>query len=361
MKLEVKIKTLTPLWTGGVDAGKVDRIHETGILGSLRWWYEVLVRGLGGDACDPSQGKCGFNADKYAKSSAKDERQRLRDAGLCDVCQVFGAIGWRRRFRLTIVDNTKADASVSSRITANRSYTDNQGKERRPTWYFPNDNNAKPRFGDLTFQIQSLAPDFSPEIITGLVQFIADWVAIGARARMGFGVIGIVVSGGMDTQPLFDWLKPLVGSSTYADLPSLRNIFLARIAPQNGAQFTEIDTFNLKYDIRRLFANNKHLRHFIMGTVKGQRIAAKVSISRPYNDGQKMCVWGWIPEEANVYSNSWNRDAVVKAIHDHLEANYELKVWREMNSDRDTATPNSNNAVAWLRDLLAIEEEDDAA
>ncbi|MBK9094822.1 MAG: type III-B CRISPR module RAMP protein Cmr1 [Anaerolineae bacterium] len=44
--LNITIRTLTPLWTGGVD-GAMDRIHETGILGSLRWWYEAIVRGLG--------------------------------------------------------------------------------------------------------------------------------------------------------------------------------------------------------------------------------------------------------------------------------------------------------------------------
>lgn len=45
--MQIKIQTLTPLWTGGVD-GKMDRIHETGIIGSMRWWYEAIVRGLGG-------------------------------------------------------------------------------------------------------------------------------------------------------------------------------------------------------------------------------------------------------------------------------------------------------------------------
>ena len=43
----IRLRTLTPLWTGGVETGKMDRIHETGIIGSLRWWYETLVRGLG--------------------------------------------------------------------------------------------------------------------------------------------------------------------------------------------------------------------------------------------------------------------------------------------------------------------------
>lgn len=45
--MEIKIKTLTPIWTGGFEPGKMDRIHETGIIGSLRWWYEAIVRGLG--------------------------------------------------------------------------------------------------------------------------------------------------------------------------------------------------------------------------------------------------------------------------------------------------------------------------
>jgi CRISPR type III-B/RAMP module RAMP protein Cmr1 len=44
MLMKIRLKTLTPLWTGGVEAGKVDRVHETGIIGSLRWWYEAIVR-----------------------------------------------------------------------------------------------------------------------------------------------------------------------------------------------------------------------------------------------------------------------------------------------------------------------------
>ncbi len=45
-KLVVKIKTLTPLYTGGVE-GTMDRIHETAILGGLRWWCEAIVWGAG--------------------------------------------------------------------------------------------------------------------------------------------------------------------------------------------------------------------------------------------------------------------------------------------------------------------------
>ncbi len=78
----IRIKTLTPLWTGGVDQS-CDRLHETGLIGSLRWWYEALVRGLGGYACDPTEDRC---PDKDGKH--------------CVVCDLFGCTGWARKFRL---------------------------------------------------------------------------------------------------------------------------------------------------------------------------------------------------------------------------------------------------------------------
>lgn len=39
---EWKLKALTPIWTGDVNQ-KGDRLIPTGLMGSLRWWFEVLV------------------------------------------------------------------------------------------------------------------------------------------------------------------------------------------------------------------------------------------------------------------------------------------------------------------------------
>jgi len=84
---KITLKTLTPLWTGGVE-GTCDRLHETGLIGSLRWWYEALVRGLGGYACDPtSENRC---PDK--------------DGNRCAACELFGCTGWARKFRLCVLD-----------------------------------------------------------------------------------------------------------------------------------------------------------------------------------------------------------------------------------------------------------------
>jgi len=78
----VKIKPLTRIWTGDENRENTT-LRETGIIGSLRWWYEALIRGLGGTACDPTNTEC------------KEENH-------CDACELFGCTGWARKFRLEI-------------------------------------------------------------------------------------------------------------------------------------------------------------------------------------------------------------------------------------------------------------------
>ncbi len=56
-KLKLRLKTLSPLGTGQADMTR-DRLHETAVIGSLHWWYEVIVRGLGVTVCDVLKFKC---------------------------------------------------------------------------------------------------------------------------------------------------------------------------------------------------------------------------------------------------------------------------------------------------------------
>ena len=103
--LEIDLHALAPLWTGGVDQ-KTDRLHETGLIGSLRWWYEALVRGLGGPACDPtSDDRCPDDSDKH-----------------CAACELFGCTGWARKFRLRVVDSATG-AIICQAITQGDSFT----------------------------------------------------------------------------------------------------------------------------------------------------------------------------------------------------------------------------------------------
>jgi len=96
--IEIKVKTLTPLWTGGVN-GKCDRIHETGIIGSLRWWYEAIVRGLGGYACDPTND----DKNKRCELSGKEKTDEERRENICSVCYLFGCTGWSRKFKFELI------------------------------------------------------------------------------------------------------------------------------------------------------------------------------------------------------------------------------------------------------------------
>ena len=93
--MEVKIRTLTPIWTGDVER-ESKTLRETSIIGSLRWWFEAIVRGLGGYACDGTNNRCEYKDDINA---------------LCPVCQVFGTTGWSRRFRFEI-EYDKKDIDV---------------------------------------------------------------------------------------------------------------------------------------------------------------------------------------------------------------------------------------------------------
>lgn len=82
----------TDLWTGNADR-EPNRLITTGLLGSIRWWFEVLVRGLNGHACDPTRTQCEGRSH-------------------CVVCELFGCTGWARKFRFEVLDkdgNVQAD------------------------------------------------------------------------------------------------------------------------------------------------------------------------------------------------------------------------------------------------------------
>jgi CRISPR-associated protein Cmr1 len=88
-------KARTDIWTGDAKRdGK--RLVTTGLLGSIRWWFEVLVRGLGGYACDPS--------GKDNGSAGRKDKEKCEGRNHCVVCELFGCTGWARKFRFDVLD-----------------------------------------------------------------------------------------------------------------------------------------------------------------------------------------------------------------------------------------------------------------
>lgn len=83
----------------------------TGIMGSLRWWFEVLVRGLGGKACDPTVDgvRCPEN-----------NKQPHEPGHHCVVCELFGCTGWARKFRLMVLEEN--GRVIQNQIKANQTF-----------------------------------------------------------------------------------------------------------------------------------------------------------------------------------------------------------------------------------------------
>lgn len=92
---------LTDIWTGDANSAQskqANRLIPTGLLGSIRWWFEVLVRGLGGAPCDPSANQ---------KACLNEQR--------CVVCELFGCTGWARKFRFDV--RSVQGAIITSKLT----------------------------------------------------------------------------------------------------------------------------------------------------------------------------------------------------------------------------------------------------
>lgn len=338
--LDISLETLTPMWTGGVNQ-QSERLHLTGLMGSLRWWYEVMVRGMGGFVCElaSSTSSDASSNSKCLYNSAKPETFQ----NLCDVCRIFGTTGWARRFRMIMLnekdllrkDPSRPYATIADTITFSTT-----GSRRPSKWYLK----GVPLNGKIEMRALATGPThpkadelFQIHIIGGLIQFLADWANVGAKPQMGLGVIQATMTPLVNSHHLMNHLQALAGSVPHPWLPSLQNMFFASVQPPTTAVE---ETFNLKYDLRDLFRSSFQIRHFVMGTTRGSQDdhkGAKIMMSRPYSDGTRtaMRVWGWIPEEVGLLGVP--REQVIDRIHSHIKTKYTLHYWREWNSiKRDT-------------------------
>lgn len=176
--MEIQLRTLTPLWTGGID-GTTDRLHESGLIGSLRWWYEALVRGLGGFACDPTsdnpEDRCQFDTKAYGKT--KNVEDGL--ANVCPVCRLFGCTGWKRLFNLQLLDAPVTPFHLRTSLPINKN------------WFERSFSNQEfdVVYGDVKFRLITRQQDleFVYTQMALLFKIMADYGGIGAKQQHGFG------------------------------------------------------------------------------------------------------------------------------------------------------------------------------
>jgi CRISPR-associated protein Cmr1 len=338
--IQYKLRTKTPIWTGGI-GGTMDHLQETGIIGSLRWWYEAILRGLVSDACDPTVHSCILDLDQYKKLSDKPLGERLHESGLCDACQVFGATGWKRRFRLSVSGQMEGSGPTThQQPTGNRYKRDGRTP---PSWYFKGPGQS----GEFTISITPSSREFNPILITGLLKLINGYGGLAAKTQMGYGWIEFTETPEFDPDHFLKNIHISAGSPD-AKLPALENMFFCELETTDHG-ITAV--LNAKFDVRELFReslDNTDLRHFVCGTVKGTRQGSKIFISQAVND--RMRVWGWIPHQLPV--RGYTRPQVVGEIHATLSKYGKISGWREFNSPRDLKTPHISDPRKFLVSLF---------
>lgn len=184
--LDIHLKTLTPLWTGGVDRS-CDRLHESGLIGSLRWWYEILLRGLDIYVCDPTsddpETRCSFNSEAYhlAKSSGCSEEESLTKglSTVCPVCYLFGTTGWARLFRLQVVQSQTTPLHFRSTLKPNSKWLSN---------IFDSTNVIYGRIS-IRFSFRRGYENYARRQIALIFHLIANYGGLGSRTQHGFGQI----------------------------------------------------------------------------------------------------------------------------------------------------------------------------
>ena len=299
-KTLIKIKTLTPLWTGGVETGRMDRIHETGIIGGLRWWYEAIVRGLGGYACDPtSEDRCPDNQGRF-----------------CDACQIFGATGWKRRFNLRIEDRTRPTWAETTVLNV-------RPPDRSRGWYvYPG------KTGSIYLHLSG--HEKAVYRLASLFLFLENYGAIGARTQHGYGLFEI--ENKEEVQGLAqraEWHRLQGNDQQEPDLPNLSHIgfFHFRFRPTRDDWWSRItglerlvgthktaqalrdaaqkNTAPVSPVIRNLWRYSRwkgpfEAGNFFFGTSKSEKIKmrSKISISWAFfhNGYWHVRGWIWLPE-----------------------------------------------------------------
>ncbi len=308
------VRTKTPLFTGDVER-KTTAIRETGIIGSMRWWYEALVRGNGGHACDPT---------------LKDKCEG------CDACNVFGSTNAARTFYLRF-DEKSAKSTGTKQIKVE---IDDGAR-----WYLP-----AGKMGEFNLSIVGLRgkKKIVESYIPVLLKLMANWGGIGAKNYIGYGVFELLDE--QCTAVKIDDLAvgKLLGSISSGKpgtlkVPSLKKMFFCKVTfdfssglPDTALGIADRDfqrcksqkflpyAAHFRRQLRALFRASSDtsgypsvlpclsrfedsklwsLRHETIGEARGQsRQGSKIAVSHIYPvDEEKflweMRIWGYIPDQ----------------------------------------------------------------
>lgn len=204
IKQELKVRTLTPVWTGDAE-GVPQGLKCSGIIGSMRMIFEAIIRGeAGGHTCDIT----GTQSNRRCNYS--------KNPNICPACAIFGCTGLSRAFKinwelpeirnvlLPIADTREGDgkrnkrripisnwlaSTVSADKEMGRKFSENDWIAKVRPAYSPEVSTIQilqmPRV-----ERQRISIDV-PVLIRGLLAFMALKYGIGAKVNLGWGAFAI--------------------------------------------------------------------------------------------------------------------------------------------------------------------------
>jgi CRISPR-associated protein Cmr1 len=339
-----KIKTLTPLWTGGSD-GKMDRIHETGIIGSIRWWYEVIIRGLGYHVCDPT-------SDNHCKLSGKEVNDNERISKLCPACYLFGTTGWKRMFNLHLTVDGKQPVKGNEPFSQATTNNINKNWLKR---VFEKNLDDRNFFGSLELRVLPRCDRHQiEEQLKAVLSIMSNFGSLGAKPQFGYGLFELADHTEEPRESLRKinrflkdncFVKRNDGMEGY----SLKNYWKIEaeagkpLPPANlkylGSEVKDFYipmSFDVRYTLRKEYlgkCRSKKATAEIFGGTKGDKWASKVFVSSFYKEDQqnekyKLRIWGFTPR------------AVSEIIREAIERDYET---------------NKDKKIFYFDELLSLE------
>jgi CRISPR-associated protein Cmr1 len=397
------IKIKTPVWTGDIDQ-KSELLQPSGIVGSLRWWTELILRSIDKYACDPT-------GDRRCPKEDRNKKY------YCSACLIFGATGIRRAFRLNTSGGIRTFSGSALNIKPS-------GRNRG--WYL-----GSGVVGEIDLKITPLDKDFDENLVLLPLVIASNWGGIGAKTQHGYGVVKV------ENYPeiRFEQFKNAIEKLTNEDrlskfginlrqqdndgLPKLKEMFFAKvhfeaedewwkrvdgIAPRKQGNYKgyvndprmkkwvesgsvpiapaiknwlrygkEITTKRGKRIQVSPFkeVSNIEISKWLFGISEGNvKTASRINISCAYAIDDNLWefrIWGWVPKDGLPVE--FNRDGFLDDLKQALDGsgsitvpwnvllgnqtkNHKLKVLREYNSSRDTMKPNESNISDYIQSLL---------
>ncbi len=393
---KIQLTCLTPLWTGDIDS-KSNVLQSTGFMGSLRWWTEAILRGMGKFACDPTE---------EWRCPQKGESSRIEE--FCCSCLIFGATGLRRLFRIEFEGGNRLFTGGALNIRPN-------GRNRG--WYL-----GSGIVGNISSKIVTLDNVFDENLIILPLVIASKWGGFGAKTQLGYGVIKIENIPEIDIAKFENAIKKITDETRLSTLkiklrndanpglPDIKEMFFAKVQfeVRNNNWWQEVDGIkkdtSKRYEgyindqrmIRWIqsesvpvapaiknwhrFGNGKKLwyttnadnniERWLFGSLRDERISSKINISCAYrvnNNIWEIRIWGWIPKNNNP--EGFDRESFLNNLKQALTgsgsvtipwsdllgsqtSNHKLTVWREYNSSRDTIKPNESDIENFIRSLI---------